>query len=595
MESDFGITEFVSDLPELGCVLKQRFQDFIVREISLDGTVVQLRKKGVSEEKKDSEASSQSADLPDFLPSETITALEALSSEKDFKKSVDIACETLDKAQRTAVHESIRNRFDGRLSSSTKTTDGKQVISVVRAQGNNQRKRKIWPSDRPDFCHFTLYKENKDTQEALALVAKFSGLKQSCFRTAGTKDRRALTSQRVCVYRVEDKRLAGLNSRLRGIQLGDFCYSPDDIGLGDLWGNRFVIVLRNLTGFSDQSQISHSVDKWTSEGFVNYYGGQRFGTGSVSTHDVGRRILKGEWKEAVELVLTPRDNAVGLDEALGVWKKTGSAADAFSCLPSAMRFASVEGQLLAGLKKASVDGNVNYRLAFNSLSRNSRSLYVHSYQSYIWNKVTSMRIKKMGKKVLPGDLIFENDDRKSTTKVTDVNAQGLDHHKICLPLPSESMEMPDNEIGQWYLDLLAEDGLTPDAFGKLEADFVVGGAVRALFVKPTDVEYSLCRYDDATVPLTDSDLDLLAGRTHTENAPEGRFFALRLAFSLPAGCYATMALRELTRTDMSKRNQMSLNDYATEPKNDLENKNDSENGKVEEMLEENVIADVSES
>lgn len=33
---------------------------------------------------------------------------------------------------------------------------------------------------------------------------------------------------------------------------------------------------------------------------------QRFGTSAVSTHAVGRALLRGEWEEAVELILMPR-------------------------------------------------------------------------------------------------------------------------------------------------------------------------------------------------------------------------------------------------------------------------------------------------
>jgi tRNA pseudouridine13 synthase len=41
-------------------------------------------------------------------------------------------------------------------------------------------------------------------------------------------------------------------------------------------------------------------------GFINYYGMQRFGTGSISTHTVGQHVLKGDWKEAINLILKPR-------------------------------------------------------------------------------------------------------------------------------------------------------------------------------------------------------------------------------------------------------------------------------------------------
>ena len=37
-------------------------------------------------------------------------------------------------------------------------------------------------------------------------------------------------------------------------------------------------------------------------------------------------------------------------------------------------------------------------------------MYVHAYQSYIWNLVTSERIKKSSKEPLVGDLVYVNKD-----------------------------------------------------------------------------------------------------------------------------------------------------------------------------------------
>ena len=42
-------------------------------------------------------------------------------------------------------------------------------------------------------------------------------------------------------------------------------------------------------------------------GFVNYFGLQRFGTTSVSTYSIGVLLLQSNWKEAVQLILKPRD------------------------------------------------------------------------------------------------------------------------------------------------------------------------------------------------------------------------------------------------------------------------------------------------
>ena len=62
--------------------------------------------------------------------------------------------------------------------------------------------------------------------------------------TAGTKDKRGVTVQRIRAFKVTAERLAGLNPSLRGMQLGNFEYVANPLKLGMLAGNRFVVVLR---------------------------------------------------------------------------------------------------------------------------------------------------------------------------------------------------------------------------------------------------------------------------------------------------------------------------------------------------------------
>ncbi|KAK3266426.1 hypothetical protein CYMTET_24949 [Cymbomonas tetramitiformis] len=47
------------------------------------------------------------------------------------------------------------------------------------------------------YLRFTLYKENMDTMSAIAMLARFMHIKPGIFQYAGTKDRRACTSQEV--------------------------------------------------------------------------------------------------------------------------------------------------------------------------------------------------------------------------------------------------------------------------------------------------------------------------------------------------------------------------------------------------------------
>ena len=87
---------------------------------------------------------------------------------------------------------------------------------------------------------------------------------------------------------VHPDRLAGLNPRLRGLQVGDFGFARQPLHLGDLSGNLFDIILRNVQG--RPADIALAADALKASGFINYFGLQRFGNEGAPTHKYGLRL-----------------------------------------------------------------------------------------------------------------------------------------------------------------------------------------------------------------------------------------------------------------------------------------------------------------
>ena len=65
----------------------------------------------------------------------------------------------------------------------------------ARDGGGRQDSRNVWPAGRPRFCRFALYKENCDTMAVVGALARALRCKASSVGYAGTKDRRAATTQ----------------------------------------------------------------------------------------------------------------------------------------------------------------------------------------------------------------------------------------------------------------------------------------------------------------------------------------------------------------------------------------------------------------
>jgi tRNA pseudouridine13 synthase len=75
---------------------------------------------------------------------------------------------------------------------------------------------------------------------------------------------------------------------------------------------------------------------------------------------------------------------------------------------------------------------------------------------------------------------------------------------------------------------------------------------------PKEMSWSLLRYTDPDVPLAQADEDKLLGFDPPAIMEDGKFMALQIHLVLGTAAYATMALREITKTDTSSHVQTNL-------------------------------------
>ena len=228
-----------------------------------------------------------------------------------------------------------------------------------------------------------MHKANKGTMDAVFLLAKFLKTKTSRFSYAGTKDTRGVTTQLVTAKHISAAQLASLNPRLRGIHLGNFEYVREQINLGDLKGNHFQVVLRDID--AQDATVDAVMESVKAKGFINYFGMQRFGTGSVPTSAIGKAILLDQWSQAADMILGERAKDYDeVKEARRSWTKTRNARTTLELFP---KKCTVERQLLQGLKNHATPGKAepyNWIGGFRSISRNMRLMYVTPQYLFIF-------------------------------------------------------------------------------------------------------------------------------------------------------------------------------------------------------------------
>jgi tRNA pseudouridine13 synthase len=76
-----------------------------------------------------------------------------------------------------------------------------------------------------DYTHFTLEKTNWDTIRAISALSRAVGVSRKRFGFAGTKDKKAVTTQVMAVWRVEPERLKTI--KIKDLKLWDFKKSSE--------------------------------------------------------------------------------------------------------------------------------------------------------------------------------------------------------------------------------------------------------------------------------------------------------------------------------------------------------------------------------
>ena len=502
-----------------------------------------------------------------------------------------------DRPLRGRLHQDVRRIFEARLEtesiddgvikitaatkSQPRSINGPKSSNPRQQASRNQPKGKLgWQELGGQYLHFSLYKENKDTMEVISYLCRQLKVKPKEFAFAGTKDRRAVTVQRVSVFRQHANRLAGINRTLRNARIGNFKHEKHGLELGELQGNQFCITLRDCH-FGDDSEldeavrvqlgnevVGQAVEHLQVHGFINYFGLQRFGTFGIGTDEIGKKILQNDFEGAVWAILTYAEEAlatalnpdaqfqsdkISRDDiyrahAIHLFKTSGKGHLALEKLPKKF---SAEAAIIRHLGSGQ-NGN-DFVGAIQSVNRNMRTMYVHAYQSLVWNMVASERWARYGNKVIKGDLVLvESQANRATAHQDEVDENGeivvhpaaddiaasLDDlfqraqpltieeaesgkysvYDIVLPTPGFDIEYPDNDVGDYYKEFMGSQrggGLDPACMRRSQKDFSLSGSYRKILAQVgRDLSFEVKTYREENEQLVETDLEKLEKSRH---------------------------------------------------------------------------------
>jgi tRNA pseudouridine13 synthase len=380
-----------------------------------------------------------------------------------------------------------------------------------------------------------LTKRDWDTHHLTRTLAKVLQISQKRIGVAGTKDKRALTTQKISIFDIDASEVEHVH--LKDIKLKVLGRSRKSIELGDLWGNDFTLTIRNIA--SSPEETKKLLDKTTNEilaqsGVPNFFGIQRFGSIRPVTHLVGKAVVEGDFEKAALLYIAEPfpDEPGETKEARQFVKETHDFKEGLKTYPLRL------GHERAMMNHLIANPN-DFAGTFLVLPKNLYKMFVHGYQSYIYNIILCRRIEKglQLNQAVEGDIVcFKNDaglpDSSKTEKITAETVAAVNRlikrkrAFITAPLPGYNTEFASGVPGEIEQEVLQELSVPLEGFNIEKIPEMSSKGTRREVLLQAEPKFEV------------ADDELNPGKSKVV-----------LEFMLPKGSYATTVLREYMKVD----------------------------------------------
>ncbi|CAJ37753.1 tRNA pseudouridine(13) synthase TruD [Methanocella arvoryzae] len=371
-----------------------------------------------------------------------------------------------------------------------------------------------------------LTKENWETHHLIRDLSRQLGISDDRIGLAGTKDKRAITTQLISIYGVTEDDLKKIT--LPRIRLTPVGRSSRPLVLGDLEGNNFDIRISGVA--MAEPEIRARLDSITGEisatgGVPNFFGYQRFGIRRPITHLVGEKLIRGDLEGAAMDYIArsfPDENPENI-EARDYVFRTRDFKKGLDMYALNLRY---ERTMMHRL----IERPGDYAGAFRSLPGTLMKMFVSAYQSYLFNRMLSQRLLLGMSITTPqeGDTVcFNGPDGKPDVsrveQVTKKNRPDINYlykrKRVTLVLPLVGKSTRIDLLDEVSRKVLDDAKVTPDNFEiPLMPELSSHGIWRAM-----------------VLPVSPS-LDVEGG-------------SVRARFFLTSGSYATTVLREYMKAN----------------------------------------------
>lgn len=382
------------------------------------------------------------------------------------------------------------------------------------------------PSGEGPNTWMHIEKNGRTTLDVVLDIARALHISRKRTGFAGMKDRSAITRQWLCISNITPEELPDFDEILHQVKVLEIKQNQKKLRMGQLRGNKFKINIRNTNNPSEDKENAEDVlESLKITGVPNYYGYQRFGEVRSTTHLVGKCLVEGDIKKAVDTYIgNPNEEEHNQPYEARKLYDEGKLEEAYNLMPKSMRYEkSMIRELMISKDKHGEIVEKDYIRAIESLPKPLKRMFVNAYESFLFNKIINERAKIGINKYYDGDIIIDQEDHWVHDINVDTIQDDINSFKLnpTAPLFGSKVPLAEGKQGEIEKQVILEENIEKESFACPKTPKLGSNGVRR------SIRFKI---ED----------------THVEELDDG----ISVEFFIPRGCYATSVLREIMKKNV---------------------------------------------
>lgn len=361
------------------------------------------------------------------------------------------------------------------LNANTYVTDEKGIGGTIRNQYEDfyvEEIPEVIPNGEGPNVYIWIEKLGRTTLDVVLDIARDLHIDRKRMGFAGMKDKKALTRQWICIANMDSEeqfqQVKDLEGTIYKTEFLKVIRGRKKLRMGQLKGNKFRILIRDLDDIEGSADVANNVLKQLEvTGVPNYFGWQRFGKPRTNTHLVGEALIHNDLAEAVgRYIGNPTEEESKENQMARQAYDDGNLEESLELMGKGMRYEKMMiKELIRGSKKGELTDK-SYMNALHALPKPLQRMFVHAYQSYLFNEAVSNRVSMGINRYIEGDIVIDPEERIIRDKTPEEFQKLIDEFKAnpTCPLYGTKVPFAGGEVGKMEENVLKNYNLTRDDF-----------------------------------------------------------------------------------------------------------------------------------